>query len=244
MKIGTNRMMIGVSLLMMTFSLSFVTYAADACKKVPTCAELGYTDTWCDPDDPSNTKILKCPFDQSKLFCIYINESCSVGDIVYSDWTCSTTRHPTKTPIGVVGPSAEIIALNDLSSSTYTPAQAEDMCTKQKINGVPAGLHLESNASHLGNEIQYSQTMNIYNKIQNAMAAAGGTRLSGKYWSRIHFYNGSYSWGQIIDTNNNPLDTNTYSTNANDRAKVRCGIMPVTLNSNVSSLGIILRRSR
>ncbi|MBQ8465949.1 MAG: hypothetical protein IJ545_08080 [Alphaproteobacteria bacterium] len=65
----TNRMMIGASLLVMTFSFT-INVKAQSCTKVPTCEELGYTGTSCS----SGVATLKCPFDQSKVFCA---EDCS-----------------------------------------------------------------------------------------------------------------------------------------------------------------------
>lgn len=98
MRVKINRMMIGVSLLMMTFSLTTVTYA-ETCKKVPTCAELGYTETWCDTSS-AKIAILKCPFDQSKWFCA-AKPTCNAYDFVYSDFTCSRVRISGKTVIGI-----------------------------------------------------------------------------------------------------------------------------------------------
>lgn len=59
-----NRMRIGASLFVITFSFS-IKANAETCAKVPTCEELGYTGTSCS----SGTATLKCPFDQSKVFC-------------------------------------------------------------------------------------------------------------------------------------------------------------------------------
>ena len=91
--------MLGVSLFAMTFSFSAT---AQTCKPVPTCAELGYTETSCTGDS------LKCPFDTSKMYCLpVVPHSCNssetkVGDIYYSDDTCSSEAISGKTPIGIV----------------------------------------------------------------------------------------------------------------------------------------------
>ena len=60
----TNRMMMGASLLVMTFSFT-INAKAQSCTQVPTCEELGYSSRSC----PEGTSSLKCPFDQSKVFC-------------------------------------------------------------------------------------------------------------------------------------------------------------------------------
>ena len=88
-----SRMMIGASLLVMTFSFT-MNANAETCTQVPTCAELGFTKTSCLGDS------LKCPFDQTKLFC---GEKCKAGDIYYSDNTCSEDYNSSKTVVGVVG---------------------------------------------------------------------------------------------------------------------------------------------
>ena len=88
-----NRMIMGVSLLMMTFSFT-INANAQNCATLPSCDELGYTETSCLGDS------LKCPFDQTKLFC---GEKCKAGDIYYSDNTCSEDYNSSKTVVGVVG---------------------------------------------------------------------------------------------------------------------------------------------
>ena len=54
----------GASLVALTFSLN-VTNVNAACTAMPTCESLGYTKTSC----PSGVTPLKCPFDETKLFC-------------------------------------------------------------------------------------------------------------------------------------------------------------------------------
>lgn len=67
----------------------------------PSCASLGYDKSTSDcTDQPS----LKCPFDNSKLFCIpaTTSSSCRIGDILYSDKSCNNNVVASKTAIGVV----------------------------------------------------------------------------------------------------------------------------------------------
>ena len=89
-----SKTMLGVSLFAMTFSFSAT---AQTCKPVPSCESLGYTATSCSGDS------IKCPFDESKLHCVETcKNECRVGDIYYSDDTCSDDVIDSKTPIGVV----------------------------------------------------------------------------------------------------------------------------------------------
>ncbi len=101
------------------------------CTPTPDCASIGYTETSCE------TISLKCPFDQSKLYCFpcdssyqyscsepneygdgescndkyksCCNTDCIVGAIYYSDKTCSSCVDNTKTPIGIVVKDNELI---------------------------------------------------------------------------------------------------------------------------------------
>ena len=127
----TNRMMIGASLLMMTFSLCLTDANAQTCAKVPTCEELGYTKTSC-----PNGNALKCPFDQTKLFC---GGECQAGDIYYSDNTCSSTYSSNKTVVGVVAREGVIVHIA-LTSEDMTWDQAVVACKSVTIGGKTAHL--------------------------------------------------------------------------------------------------------
>ena len=123
---------IGASLIALAFSL-FVTHNAQAqsCATPPSCTELGYTRSASD----CATIALKCPFDQTKYYCLTADEladiggggSCdnpNVGSILYSDMSCSSSLDTTKTPIGVIfNPTFRLaIALNTTTaywSTTY-----------------------------------------------------------------------------------------------------------------------------
>ena len=88
---------------MTAFSVS--TSRAQTCIQPPSCDTLGYTMTADQCGDA--VKFLKCPLDQSKMFCLTQEEIDGnavghVGDILYSDKTFSTELIKSKTPIGVV----------------------------------------------------------------------------------------------------------------------------------------------
>ena len=117
------------------------------CTPAPDCASIGYTETSCE------TISLKCPFDQTKLYCFpcdssyqyscsnpneygdgesckgkyksCCNTSCSVGNIYYSDGTCSSCVDTTKTAVGVVMKNKEnelIISSVNLVRSNWAPS--------------------------------------------------------------------------------------------------------------------------
>ena len=108
---------------------SFNAYAT--CTPTPDCASIGYTETSCE------TISLKCPFDQTKLYCFpcdsayqytcsntneygngnscnnkyksCCNTDCVVGNIYYSDGTCNSCLDANKTPVGVVVKDNELV---------------------------------------------------------------------------------------------------------------------------------------
>ena len=113
------------------FILLFSFSAHATCTPTPDCASIGYTETSCE------TISLKCPFDQTKLYCFpcdssyqytcsnpneygkgesckgkyksCCNTDCVVGNIYYSDGTCNSCLDTNKTPIGVVVKDNELV---------------------------------------------------------------------------------------------------------------------------------------
>ncbi len=84
-----NLLIAGAMLLILTaFSVNKV--QAQTCVMPPSCEDLGYT--MSSTDCASAEKILKCPHDQSKMFCLTMAEidpgsSGNAGDILYEDHT-------------------------------------------------------------------------------------------------------------------------------------------------------------
>ena len=169
----TNRMMMGASLLMMTFSFATKTNA-ETCTQVPTCAELGYTETTC-----GLFTSLKCPFDNSKLFC---GTNCISGYVKDESKTdvCVAVKqviYSGSTPIGVEISSHLAIAMNDASSTMQWEA-AKSYCAGLTTGGkswrlptidegqligynssaINGGLAKISGATQLGNEGSWSST--------------------------------------------------------------------------------------
>lgn len=104
---------IGAMLFMTAFSVG--ASRAQTCIQPPSCDTLGYTMTADQCGDA--VKFLKCPLDQSKMFCLTQEEIDGnavghVGDILYSDKTFSTELIKSKTPIGVVFDEANHLAVS------------------------------------------------------------------------------------------------------------------------------------
>ena len=120
-----------VALLLSMTAILFPFSAYATCTPTPDCASIGYTETSCE------TISLKCPFDQTKLYCFpcdssfqyscsnhneygdgtsckgkyksCCNTDCVVGNIYYSDGTCNSCLDTNKKPIGIVVKDNELI---------------------------------------------------------------------------------------------------------------------------------------
>ena len=106
---------LGASFLTIAFSFIGNTSAlAQTCATPPTCESLGYTLT---ASQCTGRTVLKCPLDTSKIFCVSAAEAgetteCSnVGDILYSDMSCSTAPISGKVAIGVVASPTRGLAI-------------------------------------------------------------------------------------------------------------------------------------
>ncbi len=129
-----NLLIAGAMLLILT-AFSVNKAQAQTCVMPPSCEDLGYTMTQA--DCASAEKILKCPHDQSKMFCLTMAEidpgsSGNAGDILYED---HTTRADyvyivDNRPIGVVFDPVNrlAIALDEVTypwASAYTSPRAD-----------------------------------------------------------------------------------------------------------------------
>ena len=160
-----NRMMIGASLLMMTFSLC-INANAKSCATLPSCDELGYTKADC-----GSKKALKCPFDQTKLFCG--KEKCPAGYIYYSDNTCSENYTSGKTVVGVVAGNRILV---DISDSEKSWQNAVDYC-----DGITKG----GKKSHLPTMEELKIMFLNFAAIQRGLGKVTEASLlsTGCYWS-------------------------------------------------------------
>ena len=79
---------------------------AQSCIPVPDCAAMGYTETSC------SGNFLRCPFDTTKMACISSQSggaNCRIGDIYYTDKTCSSSYNSSKTVAGIVVEDGKLI---------------------------------------------------------------------------------------------------------------------------------------
>ena len=103
--------------------LSAVPAQAQTCTSAPSCAALGYDKT---STDCTGQAMLKCPFDQSKVFCAGASacgggsgtpdgSGCNDGDFLFADKSCSVVLLSGRNPIGIVFSSENrlAVALNE-----------------------------------------------------------------------------------------------------------------------------------
>ena len=130
-------------------------YAAIDCAVPPTCDELGYAypADWC-----KGQSTLKCPFDQTKVFCGEPEEpstavTCTVGSVLYSDLKCYDKAPYSKLSVGVVFDTTKRLAislstrnnvqwgsygtdistLTNCTTSNYTTCDTDGKSNTQKI---------------------------------------------------------------------------------------------------------------
>ena len=150
-----NKKYLGVSLSALAFSLSYsLTVNAQTCVTPPSCETLGYTDTAdkCDGD-----AMVKCPFDQSKVFCraYPTTKVCdTIGDVLYDDKSCAidiNNLDPNRTPIGVIFDVSRklAIALDEGSSLQWASLQINipDLTNYTSESAVKRDYNGKSNTS-------------------------------------------------------------------------------------------------
>ena len=105
-----------------------IVQAAFDCNRRPTCAEMGYTET---ASSCSSTVMLKCPFDQTAVFCLKREKAalgvpvvCRVGSKLYSDLKCYDTPSADLTLVGIVFDETTRLAV-DLKDSEEMPDSPE-----------------------------------------------------------------------------------------------------------------------
>ena len=113
--------------LIITTALTTICFAPEImaqCTENTDCASLGYTETSC-PDGGLKCPLGNywyCPAEAVWGKCNGYAKNCNIGDIVYSDGTCSPQNISGKTPIAVVvykssdGNCAQAMALNSVGN--------------------------------------------------------------------------------------------------------------------------------
>ena len=151
-------------------------YAAIDCTVPPTCEELGYAypADWC-----KDQAVLKCPFDQTKVFCGEPSSSvtCKVGSILYNDLKCYDEAPNGKTAIAVVFDHNKKLAIAlDKKSSIQWGGYGTDIstlttCTTSNFStcGTDGKDNTQKIVSALGTGSDYAAGY-CYNKTDGGLA--------------------------------------------------------------------------
>ena len=140
-----TRTLFGAGLTALAFSSIFTPTAfAQTCATVPTCDELGYD---LSASDCTGKKALKCPFDNTKFYCLDGGEtsgnnggctSPSVGYILYSDMSCSADVVSGKTAIGIIFEPDKRLAIALKTTTAYWSTTYFDVDTLSNITSSSA----------------------------------------------------------------------------------------------------------
>ncbi len=173
--------------------------AAQNCTVPPSCESLGYVKTAADCE---GLDTLKCPFDQSKLYCPQGGGNMSAaapGAILYSDGTISDSVIASKTPVGIVayvnGSTGFAVALTE-SNQTWGGYGYNVSCLGDMDSGAAsADMNGRVNTQCL---VSDSQTHPAANYCNTFSAVSSGKGSSGWYLPAAGELKAmSYSYGAI-----------------------------------------------
>lgn len=143
--IKINPSKLGASLLFLAISLNCNSSHAQTCVTPPTCEKLGYIFSESNCNDAF---LLRCPFDTNKVYCTKLK--CNIGDILYTDGTCSKKNDETKTYAGIIFDPVNRVAWHVASSFSGIAAspvggkltwnEAKLAC-EEKIMGITMSNH-------------------------------------------------------------------------------------------------------
>ena len=159
--------------------------AAQTCATPPSCETLGFTKS---ETDCEGLEALKCPFDQSKLYCPQGGGNMSAaapGAILYSDGTISDSVIASKTPIGVVayvnGSTGFAVSLTEVSktwSSGYEDVSCLTNYTSSStamtdMNGKTNTMCLVNYSKSSGNSYPAADYCSTFSAVSSGKGSSG-----------------------------------------------------------------------
>ena len=139
-------------------------YAAIDCAVPPTCDELGYV---MNPDECATDDVLKCPFDDGKVFCFRKAPPgeagvCKVGSVLYNDLKCYDTPPADKIAIAVVFDALNQLAISivQYSNSSWGPwgTNIASLTNCETDNYASCGTNGKSNTQNIVEELGTDST--------------------------------------------------------------------------------------
>ncbi|MFR3314038.1 MAG: hypothetical protein ACLTT2_07440 [Alphaproteobacteria bacterium] len=180
--------------------------AAQTCATPPSCETLGFTKSEADCD---GLEALKCPFDQSKLYCPQGGGNMSAaapGAILYSDGTISDSVIASKTPVGIVayvnGSTGFAVSLTEVSK-TWSSGHEDVSCLTNYTSSSTAMTDMNGKTNTMcivnyenNNVKKYSYPAAEYCHTYSAVSSGKGS--SGWYLPAAgELYSMSFSYGAI-----------------------------------------------
>ena len=205
--------------------------AAQTCATPPSCETLGFTKSEADCD---GLEALKCPFDQSKLYCPQGGGNMSAaapGAILYSDGTISDSRIAGKTPIGVVayvngnkgfavaleernypwgGYRYDVSCLDDMDKSAASAdmkgyANTRCLLNDSQYHGLASYCAYNLNG-YLPAAGELKAISSNYNAINRGLQKVSGTQISSEYyWSSSEGYISGGVYAWVVNPSNGAM---------------------------------------
>lgn len=201
--------------------------AAQTCATPPSCETLGFTKS---ETDCEGLEALKCPFDQSKLYCPQGGGNMSAaapGAILYSDGTISDSVIASKTPIGVVayvnGSTGFAVSLTEVSKNwTYifgnVPCIVEANLSMAitDMNGRNNTVCLVNYSKSSGNNYPAAEYCSTFSAVSNGKGSSGWyLPAAGELYSMSFSYDAINSGLQKLSKTQIPRSTYYWSSSEN-----------------------------
>lgn len=185
----------GASLIALAFSLNTADVNAQTCTAAPDCATLGFTKSSSDCDGHS---VLKCPFDQSKLYCD-AGTTAATPNPTTSTYKVGDTYYNNGVPVGKVIEIKDNGAhglVSTIGSYSGTYASAGSGCASLSADGLAWFLPTVKQIQAIGNVSRFDgyvwgssgECVNNYGSTKNVTCNYQG-QTECSYSSFNHYCN-------------------------------------------------------
>ena len=185
---------------------------AQNCVNSSRCDELGYTKTAA---DCAGLDTLVCPFDSNKVFCVFSEQDCEIGDILYEDKSCAALPQSGKTAIGVIFSAASRLAIaldereltwgghgNEIGSAAqgnWGKSNTEAILAYGKANNIsyPAAEYCNqyrTSGTGAGDWVlpsldELRLLSGRFSEVNSTLTLLGKSLIDGYYWSSSEYNN-------------------------------------------------------
>ena len=152
---------------------------AQSCIAVPDCAAMGYTETSCEGD------FLRCPFDTTKMACLSSQSggaNCRIGDIYYTDKTCSSTYNSSKTVAGIVVEDGKLIMSKPVKMTWASDANTDVVGLTNFTSGEVVMTDMNGRSNTIKIVAQYTSDTTSNNAAKYCNEYTGGISGTAGRW--------------------------------------------------------------